>query len=232
MATKKKVQQEYYGEAPKNPQQKVFAEAILNPEKLIVFCNACAGSGKTFIAVATANILVQHGLYDGIVYIVSPVQEEKSGFLPGDADSKTRVYTSPLYDALYKLGINPNTAVNQESIMNLKNGTGYIDCVSHLWLRGCNLENKICIIEESQNFYKDELKLEENEYLMCELDGYDVYNGDKYVGNVEEVVINEVNPLIKVNGYYIPLQKNFIKKVDVNNKKIICQNIDELVKEG
>ena len=79
---------------------------------------------------------------------------------------------------------------------------------------------------------KDELKLEENEYLMCELDGYDVYNGDKYVGNVEEVVINEVNPLIKVNGYYIPLQKNFIKKVDVNNKKIICQNIDELVKEG
>ena len=68
---------------------------------------------------------------------------------------------------------------------------------------------------------KDELKLEENEYLMCELEGYDVYNGDKYVGNVEEVVINEVNPLIKVNGYYIPLQKNFIKKVDVNSKKII-----------
>ena len=48
----------------------------------------------------------------------------------------------------------------------------------------------------------------------------------------EEVVTNEVNPLIKVNGYSIPLQKNFIKKVDVNNKKIICQNIDELVKEG
>jgi phosphate starvation-inducible protein PhoH len=89
---------------------------------------------------------------------VSPVQEEKSGFLPGDADSKTKVYTSPLYDALYKLGINPSTAVNQESIMNQKNGTGYIDCVSHLWLRGCNLENKVVIVEESQNFYKDELK--------------------------------------------------------------------------
>lgn len=170
MAAKKKVQQEYYGEAPTNlddrpfygftldPEQKEFAEAILNPEKLIVFCNAKAGTGKTFIATATANILVQHGLYDGIVYIVAPVQEEKSGFLPGDADLKIRAYTAPLYDALYKLGINPNTAVNQESIMNLKNGTGYIDCLSHLWLRGCNLENKICIIEESQNFYKDELK--------------------------------------------------------------------------
>ena len=170
MGAKKKIQQEYYGEAPTSltdhpfygfkldSQQKEFAEAILNPEKLIIFCNACAGSGKTFVAVATANLLVQHGAYDGIVYVVSPVQEEKSGFLPGDADSKTKVYTAPLYDALYKLEINPNTAVKQESIMNLKNGTGYIDCVSHLWLRGCNLENKVVIVEESQNFYQDELK--------------------------------------------------------------------------
>lgn len=170
MAAKKKIQQDYYGAAPENlqdhpfygfvldEQQRMFAEAILNPENLIVFCNACAGSGKTFVAVATANLLVQHGAYDGIVYVVSPVQEEKSGFLPGDADSKTKVYTAPLYDALYKLGINPETAVNQESIMNLKNGTGYIDCMSHLWLRGCNLENKVVIVEESQNFYQDELK--------------------------------------------------------------------------
>lgn len=170
MATKKKAQQEFYGDVPENldehpfygftldEEQKEFAEAILNPDNLIVFCNARAGTGKTFIAVAAANMLVQHGKYDGIVYVVSPVQEEKSGFLPGDADSKTRVYTSPLYDALYKLGINPNTAVNQESIMNLKNGTGYIDCVSHLWLRGCNLEGKVVIVEESQNFYTDELK--------------------------------------------------------------------------
>ncbi len=135
-----------------------FAEAIWNPEKLIIFANACAGSGKTTIAVGVANMLVQYGLYDGIVYVISPVQEEKSGFLPGDADQKTQVYTAPLYDALQKLDINPFTAVNQESITNQKNGTGYIDCVSHLWLRGCNLENKVVIVEESQNFYKDELK--------------------------------------------------------------------------
>ncbi len=139
-------------------QQQAFADAIWNPENLIVFANACAGSGKTTIAVGVANMLVQYGLYDGIVYVISPVQEEKSGFLPGDADQKTQVYTAPLYDALEKLDINPYTAVNQESIANKKNGTGYIDCVSHLWLRGCNLENKVVIVEESQNFYTDELK--------------------------------------------------------------------------
>ena len=159
-----------YGDAPKtleghpfyglelDDEQKIFAEAIWNPENLIVFTNACAGSGKTTIAVGVANMLYQYGLYDGIVYVVAPVQEEKSGFLPGDADQKTHVYAAPLYDALDALGIDPYDVINQESISNQKNGTGYIDCVSHLWLRGCNLKNKIVIIEESQNFYKDELK--------------------------------------------------------------------------
>lgn len=138
--------------------QQAFADAIWDKDNLIVFANACAGSGKTTIAVGVANMLVQYGLYDGIVYVVAPVQEEKSGFLPGDPDEKTKVYAAPLYDALKKLDINPYTAINQESISNQKEGTGYIDCVSHLWLRGCNLENKVVIVEESQNFYVDELK--------------------------------------------------------------------------
>lgn len=139
-------------------QQKAFRDAIWDDNNLIIFANARAGTGKTLIAVATANLLVQYKKYDGIVYIVSPVQESKSGFLPGDADEKTRVYAEPLYDALYKIGVNAHTAVNQESIMNQKEGSGYIDCLSHLWLRGCNLENKVIIIDESQNMYTDELK--------------------------------------------------------------------------
>lgn len=59
---------------------------------------------------------------------------------------------------MIKLGINPYTAVIQEGVENQKNGTGYIDCISHVYLRGCNLENKVVIIEETQNMYVDELK--------------------------------------------------------------------------
>ena len=171
MASKKKpVMESVRGDVPKtltnhpfyglelDEEQKVFRDAIWNPENLIVFANAKAGTGKTLIAVATANLLVQYGLYDGIVYVVSPVQEEKSGYLPGSADDKTQPYVAPLYDALAKLELNPYTTINQESITNQKNGTGYIDCMAHVWLRGCNLENKVCIIEESQNYYQDELK--------------------------------------------------------------------------
>lgn len=170
MATKKKTQQEFYGEAPTslddhpfygmtlNEEQKVFANAIWNPENLIVFCDSKAGTGKTTIAVGVANMLVQYGLYDGIVYIAAPVQEEKLGYMPGDLNDKVSLYFDPLYQALIKLNINPNTAINQLSIDNQKNGTGYIDAITHVFLRGQNFENKVIICEESQNLYCDELK--------------------------------------------------------------------------
>ena len=75
-------------------EQKAFRDAIWDPEKLIVFCNAKAGTGKTLIATATANLLVQYGRYDGIVYISSPTQEGKLGFLPGEIADKVSIYSA------------------------------------------------------------------------------------------------------------------------------------------
>ena len=170
MASKKNVNTVSYGNPPQtlkdhpfygfelDDDQKAFRDAIWNQDKLIVFANAKAGTGKTLIAVATANLLVQYGRYDGIVYISSPTQEAKLGFLPGEISDKVAVYSEPLLEALIKLNINPNTAVNQVSIENQKNGTGYIDAISHVYLRGCNFENKVVIVDEAQNSYTDELK--------------------------------------------------------------------------
>ena len=139
-------------------QQKEFAEAIWNPNNLIVFCNSKAGTGKTTIAVGVANMLVQYGMYDGIVYIAAPVQEEKLGYMPGDLQSKTSLYFDSLYQALIKLNINPNTAIHQLNIENQKNGISYIDTITHVFLRGQNFENKVIIVEESQNLYRDEMR--------------------------------------------------------------------------
>jgi predicted ribonuclease YlaK len=139
-------------------EQKAFRDAIWDPEKLIVFCNAKAGTGKTLIATATANLLVQYGRYDGIVYVSSPTQEGKLGFLPGEVSDKVAVYSEPLLEPLIKLNINPSTAIHQYDIMNQKNGTSYINATTHVYLRGCNFENKVVILDETQNYYCDELK--------------------------------------------------------------------------
>lgn len=139
-------------------EQRAFRNAIWDSDKLIVFCNARAGTGKTFIATATANLMVEYGRYDGLVYISSPTQEGKLGFLPGEIEDKVAIYSEPFWEALLKLNINPNTAINQVNIMNQKNGNGYIDAITHVYLRGCNFENKVVIIDEAQNYYFDELK--------------------------------------------------------------------------
>lgn len=65
-------------------QQQAFRDAIWNKDKLIVFCNAKAGTGKTLIATATANLLYEYGRSNGIVYIASPTQEQKQGVFERD----------------------------------------------------------------------------------------------------------------------------------------------------
>ena len=139
-------------------QQKIFRDAIWDTEKLIVFCNARAGTGKTFIATATANLLVQYGLYDGIVYVVSSYGESRQGFLPGDITEKSEVYFEPFYQALIECNVNPNTAITNESIVNQKNGTGYITCLTHTYLRGTNFDNKVILLDETQNYAVPDLK--------------------------------------------------------------------------
>ena len=65
----------------------------------------------------------------------------------------------PLTEALYTLGIDPEQAIISESNMsNIKNGNAYIKFTVDTYLRGCNFENKIIIIDEAQNFYFDTLK--------------------------------------------------------------------------
>lgn len=140
-----------------NEEQIKFRDAIWNKDKLIVFCNARAGTGKTTIATATADLLVKYGFYKGIVYIASPTMEQKQGYLKGTIEEKSEPYFEPFYQALEKIGVNLNTATYAD-IMNEKNGTAYIECMTHTFLRGCNFENKVIILDEAQNYYTDELK--------------------------------------------------------------------------
>lgn len=137
--------------------QIAFRDAIWRSDKNIVFCNAKAGTGKTLIATATANLLCQYGRYSGISYIASPTQEQKQGYLKGTIEEKSEPYFEPFYEALEKIGVNMNTA-SFGDIMNEKNGTAYIRCMTHTFLRGANFENQVVIIDEAQNYYFDELK--------------------------------------------------------------------------
>lgn len=141
-----------------DPEQEAFANAIWNPDIDIVFCNAKAGTGKTTIATGVANMLVQYGLFDNIIYIMSPYGERKQGWLPGTITEKSSVYFEAFYQALTTCNINLHTAVNDESMVNQKNGTGYITCITDTFLRGTNLDRAVIIIDEAQNYSVPQLK--------------------------------------------------------------------------
>lgn len=140
-------------------EQKKFVDAIYDRDSLIVMCNSKAGTGKSTLAIAVANILYQYGFYNGIIYIASPTMEERQGFLPGNLEDKSAPYMEPLYEALQTLGINPMTSIKSEDNVDaLKDGSAYITFTVDTYLRGCNFENKVVIIDEAQNFYGNDLK--------------------------------------------------------------------------
>ena len=175
-----------------------FANAVWNKDIDIVFVNARAGTGKTTIAAGVANLLIKYGLFDNIVYIMSPYGERTQGYLPGTITEKSSVYFEAFYQALINCNINPNTAINTDSMINQKNGTGFITCITDTYLRGTNLNNAVVIIDEAQNFTVPQLKkvltrvgnkskvIVIGHDLQCDIDNPDKSGFTKYIEHFKD----------------------------------------------
>lgn len=142
-------------------EQVAFVEAIKDPSKVIVFCNARAGTGKTTLAMGVANILVQdkRNDLDEILYVVSPYGEQKQGYLPGDITAKSEVYYDPAYEAMVEVGLNPYADVHTKAMSEKrKPGDGIVKMVTHTYFRGINIKHKVVILDEAQNYTLDDMK--------------------------------------------------------------------------
>ncbi len=202
--------------------QIAFRDAIWSGDKNIVFCNAKAGTGKTLIATATADLLCRYGRYKGISYIASPTQEQKQGYLKGTIEEKSEPYFEPFYEALEKIGVNMNTAAFGD-ILNEKNGTAYIRCMTHTFLRGANFEEQVVIIDEAQNYYFDELKKvltrmhDSCKVIVIGHDGQnDLYKNPEHSGFVHYL------------NWFAGDERTAVCKLVVNHRGWISQRADDL----
>lgn len=85
---------------------------------------------------------------------------------------------------------------------------------------------------QSVYIYREDLNLKENEYLLEDLIGLDVYENAEKIGKGKEIVYNNANVLLYVEAsksFYIPINEAFIKKVDLINKKIEVENAKGLI---
>ena len=96
------------------------------------------------------------------------------------------------------------------------------------------LEYKGCLIYVPQTEFEE--TLEENEYLIDDLIGLDVYENDKKVGVVVGVSSNGANNLLSVKSLskkisLVPFVDAIVPEVDLKNKKVIVAEIQGLIEQ-
>ena len=94
-----------------------------------------------------------------------------------------------------------------------------------------NINDVLCYVGKNVYVSRDSLKLKEKDYLLSDLIGLDVVFNDTVYGIVKDYSVDS-NPLLKIEfekNYYIPLNSNYIKEVDLENNKIIVDDIEGLI---
>jgi phosphate starvation-inducible PhoH-like protein len=135
---------------PRTKGQKKYIDSIKN--NTIVFGIGPAGTGKTYLALATAVEALKEDKI-GRIILVKPVVEagEKLGFLPGDIYDKVNPYLRPLYDALYEM-------LDIEKFQQYRD-MGIIEVVPLAYMRGRTLNDSFILLDEAQNASPEQMKM-------------------------------------------------------------------------
>jgi len=134
----------------RGPNQAAYIRALRSTE--LVFGLGPAGTGKTYLAVATAVDMMMSGKVERIVLSRPAVEAgERLGFLPGDVRENVDPYLRPLYDALYDML--PGDQVQKRLL------SGEIEIAPLAFMRGRNLAHSYIILDEAQNTTPVQMKM-------------------------------------------------------------------------
>jgi len=121
-------------------------------EKDLVFCTGPAGTGKTYLAVATAVAALKAGSIRKLVLARPAVEAGESlGFLPGDLQAKINPYLRPLQDALHDV-------MDREMIRRYME-EDLIEVIPLAYMRGRTLNEAYMILDEAQNTTVAQMKM-------------------------------------------------------------------------
>lgn len=134
----------------RTPRQITYLKSI--QEQDITFGIGPAGTGKTYLAVASAVDAFERGQVERIILTRPAVEAgERLGFLPGDLTQKVDPYLRPLYDALYDL-------MGAEKVTKLFE-KGSIEIAPLAFMRGRTLNHAFIILDEAQNTTPEQMKM-------------------------------------------------------------------------
>ena len=135
---------------PKTVGQKHYVDAMRS--STIVFAIGPAGTGKTYLAVASAIQALAKKEVRRIILTRPAVEAgERLGFLPGDIAAKVDPYLKPLYDALYEM-LEPEAYARAME-------RGEIEVAPLAFMRGRTLNDSFIILDEAQNTSPEQMKM-------------------------------------------------------------------------
>ena len=136
--------------APKTVNQKRYTDSIRR--HTVTFGIGPAGTGKTFLAVASAVAALESRKVSRIILTRPAVEAgERLGFLPGDIQAKVDPYLRPLFDALYDM-------LDPEKVLTYFD-RGVIEVAPLAFMRGRTLNDSFVILDEAQNTSPEQMKM-------------------------------------------------------------------------
>lgn len=138
----------------KTPKQKELTKTI--QEKEITFITGPAGTGKSYVSIATAlGMLKEPGSPFKKIVLIYPVEIDKTesiGFLKGTLEEKLEPYYEADFYTMEKI-FNASGIDGKGAVAKLV-AAGQIEIKSAGFLRGSTLDDSIVIVSEAQNFTK------------------------------------------------------------------------------
>lgn len=134
----------------RTPGQAAYVETIRKHD--LTFAVGPAGTGKTYLAVATAVEAYKNQSIRKIVLVRPAVEAGESlGFLPGDLQAKIDPYLRPLLDALYEM-------MDYDQIKQLME-RDTIEVIPLAYMRGRTFNESFVILDEAQNTTVAQMKM-------------------------------------------------------------------------
>lgn len=181
-----------------------------------------AGTGKTYLAVASAIDAFERGQVQRIVLVRPAVEAgEKLGFLPGDLAQKIDPYLRPMYDALYEMmGFDKVSRLIERNV---------IEVAPLAFMRGRTLNESFVILDEAQNTSIEQMKM-----FLTRI-GFGtttVVTGDITQVDLPKGVISGLRHTIDVLSEVEGVQFTFFQSRDVVRHPLVRRIIDAYESRG
>ena len=199
-----------------------YIELLASPDNAMVFGVGPAGTGKTYLAVATGVAELNAGLRQRLI-VTRPAVEagEKLGFLPGTLEEKVDPYMLPIWDSLREL-------MGQEQ-MERRMARGEIEVAPIAFMRGRTLKNAFVIVDEAQNTTAAQMKM-----VLTRLgrDSRMVITGDPDQVDLPGSQISGLKQALRILGHVDGITVHTLTAADVVRHGLVSRIIDAYAASG